>query len=112
MANMENDGSNKKPTFGRIPVWWIIALRKAAPKKGNRKRDGSGVMARDVLVALSSFADKTTGKAWPKQETLMTMLGVSKRSVVNGISHLVNVGILRVTRGNRRKGEPNVYQLI
>jgi biotin operon repressor len=88
--------------YGRIPLWWIVTLRKS----------GAGIMARDVLAVLASYAERKTGKAWPSQETICATLGVSSRAVKKAIAELAGCGIVRVTRRNRRKGESNVYRLL
>jgi DNA-binding transcriptional ArsR family regulator len=87
--------------FGRLPLWWIVALRAGR----------AGVMARDVLVVIASYADRKTGKAWPSVEVIAEALGVSRRAVIQAIGELEKNGILKITRRNRRKKETNLYRL-
>jgi biotin operon repressor len=88
--------------YGRVPLWWIVSLRAS----------GAGIMARDVLVVIASYAEKKTGQAWPAVETIAETLGVSRRAIQRAIAELGDVGILRITRRNRRKRETNVYRLV
>ena len=87
--------------FGRIPLWWIVALRDA----------GAGIMARDVLIVIASYADKSTGLAWPSVESISEDLGVSRRAIVKAIRELEENGIIKIARRNRRKRESNLYRL-
>jgi hypothetical protein len=69
------------------------------------------VLARDVLVVISSYADKATGEAWPSIRTIAATLYVGEHAVKKAIRELVGVGIVKTFRRNRRLGESNLYRL-
>ena len=90
-----------RDSFGRVRVWWIQRLRE----------NGASLMARDVLVVISSFADKKTGQSWPAIETIASTLSVSEKAVKAGIAELRELGILRSCARNKRLGQSNLYCL-
>jgi hypothetical protein len=87
--------------FGRVHLWWFQALRDA----------DAGVMARDVLVVISSYADRRTGQAYPSIATIAELLGVGQRAVKAAIRELKMIGLLESTRRSRRSGQSNLYHL-
>ncbi|HEY6485372.1 MAG TPA: helix-turn-helix domain-containing protein [Candidatus Cybelea sp.] len=68
-------------------------------------------MARDVLVVISSFANKKTGRSWPSIETIATALRVSEKSVKAAVAELCALGIIRSFASNKRLGQSNLYCL-
>jgi hypothetical protein len=86
---------------GYVRLWWIQALRKS----------GAGLMARDVLAVLASYADDVTGKAWPGIEAIAALLGVRKNAVLVAIREIKAAGIMTTTPGNRKLRETNRYHL-
>lgn len=87
--------------WGRVHLWWFRRLRQR----------GASVTARDVLVAIASHANKTTGEAYPTIETLAGEVGISERSVRSAIREIKDAGIVTVTARNRRLRESNLYHL-
>ncbi|MBO6901187.1 MAG: helix-turn-helix domain-containing protein [Rhizobiaceae bacterium] len=62
-----------------------------------------------AYVIASRFLNRTTGEAWPAQETLAKVLGLKVRQVGNLVGELVKAGHLRAKRGGR--GRTNIYQI-
>ena len=77
----------------RTPLWWTVRLRDT----------GAGVMARDVLAVIASYADNKTGEAFPTIETIAATLGVRRNAAELGIRQLKSAGIAAVIPRNRRK---------
>jgi hypothetical protein len=92
---------NRGGSFGRKYLWWTQRLRAR----------GAGVLARDVLDVLASYADKYTGEAYPSIATIAEILGVTEHAVKMAVRELKSAGIVAVTVRNRRKGESNLYHL-
>jgi hypothetical protein len=63
-----------------------------------------------LAYAITQYIDKFSRKAWPFQETLAADLGVTDRTVRNGIANLVKRGHLTVTM--RGRDQSAIYQMI
>lgn len=62
-----------------------------------------------TYFGLCRFANNETGKSWPSYETISSLSGVSRRSVIRAIEVLEKAGIIHVTR---RSGKHNLYTLL
>lgn len=91
----------RRRSFGRVHFWWIETLR----------RRKAGIMTRDVLVLLASYADKDTGRAWPSLDELQSRLSVRRNAIQKALRELKDAGIVRVTCRNRRLRQSNLYEL-
>ena len=56
-----------------------------------------------VYVALRSYANRTSGHAWPKYETISQDWGIPRRTISRHISDLESMGLLKSKRGKRGK---------
>jgi Helix-turn-helix domain len=63
-----------------------------------------------LAYAITQYADKFSRKAWPFQSTLAADLGVTDRTVRNGIANLVKRGHLSVTP--RGRDQSAIYKMI
>lgn len=66
-----------------------------------------------IFIALKSFADNKTMKAFPSHKRLSEMTGISVAQIKRGIDHMEKMGILSVRSRNDKKygRRSNVYTL-
>jgi len=57
-----------------------------------------------VLLALSAYAHKDTGRAWPSVRRLERETPLSRRSIQSALGKLVGLGLLEVVRSNAAHG--------
>lgn len=57
-----------------------------------------------VLLALSAYADRDTGKAWPSVRRLERETPLSRRSIQSALGKLVSLGLLELVRSNAAHG--------
>lgn len=92
--------------FGILPRRWMALLQQARVSR----------LALLVLWDLATYADKSTGVAFPSIQTLADDVGATVRAVKAAIAELKAIpGILTVQRRNRRAAAPgqrsNMYTL-
>lgn len=68
-----------------------------------------GLVAYGVYTSLARYADNVSRVCWPKQSTIAGRLGISRKSVNEGISRLVDAGLIEIVH---RPGYSNVYKLL
>ena len=66
--------------------------------------------AMSTYLALSRYADNTTGICWPKQETIAHHLGVTTRTVSNHVALLIKLGLVEILDRRRIRGKLNSYR--
>lgn len=52
-----------------------------------------------TLIAISSFADRTTGECWPSNRQLVGLLNRCERSIRSDISEIENAGLISIEGG-------------
>lgn len=66
--------------------------------------------ARHVLIYLCHRADET-GQCWPSQRTIADAVGVSRRTVINALAELQELGEVAVIGGGLGRGNVTTYQI-
>jgi hypothetical protein len=91
---------DKRDDFTRTLFTWL-----------NQVNTDSGISATAfrLTFAISQFINRGTLEAWPGQDTLAGIIGVSERTVRNALAELVARGHLEVTPGHGPKN-PNRYR--
>lgn len=66
----------------------------------------------DAYHALRCLANTSSNKAWPLQETLVEMTGMSKRKLIYSLKTLISYNIVSVSKRKTKSGHSaNVYKL-
>ena len=94
--------SESKILRGAFAGWKLDLTNALNSKKGLLKSDVS------VAIALVKHLNAGSYAAYPSQETLSDITGMSVRNVINCLERLRDGGWIRWERGNRHK--PNVYE--
>jgi hypothetical protein len=67
--------------------------------------------AAGVAIAIGKFINRKSGEAWPTQETLANVLGITVRAVQRNLAALADRGHLSITVA-RGRHKPNTYRTI
>ncbi len=76
-----------------------------AVKWARKVRVGDGT-TKCVLIALATYADANTDRAWPMQETLAWELELTDRTIRKALKRLEDLGLVTRKKRFRRDGKP------
>ena len=106
MTNFTTDAPDvqrKSDQWARVPLWWPVAIEDAVigtRRIGNRNAVSPYTVLR-VAIAIAGHADFETGTAWPSQETIAKLAGVTDRQVRRVITLLKLAGIITAQHRGR-----------